>query len=222
MERTTFLEHYRVHLGSDGTPNELGRDGAVIAYEAVDERSGEPVALTLVPVESIDPALRDQFEEQGRAVQRLRHVNIAKVFDFGRERENYVYVSERLPGETLAAWVAQHGPMPADATLRVAEQIVSVLSSASFHKLPYPPVQPQDIIVVPGQTPEGGWPLVKMTNFGLTGLKAGTESSPQSGTSPPRITGELDRNEVEVNGRISSAEQSAIAGPRGAHETTAL
>jgi len=89
MERTTFLEHYRVHLGSDGTPNELGRDGAVIAYEAVDERSGEPVALTLVPVESIDPALRDQFEEQGRDVQRLRHVNIAKVFDFGRERENY-------------------------------------------------------------------------------------------------------------------------------------
>ncbi|PYK64312.1 MAG: hypothetical protein DME50_14235, partial [Verrucomicrobia bacterium] len=56
----------------------------------------------------------------------------------------------------------------------------------------------------------------------LTGLKAGTESSPQSGTSPPRIAGELDRNEVEVNGRISSAEQSAIAGPRGEHETTGL
>ena len=93
MERTTFLEHYRVCLGSDGTPNELGRDGGAIAYEAVDERSREPVALTLVPVESIDPALREQFEEQARAVQRLRHVNIAKVFDFGREGENYVYVS---------------------------------------------------------------------------------------------------------------------------------
>src|SRR5439155_10212981 len=101
MERTTFLEHYRVHLGSDGTPNELGRDGAVIAYEAVDERSGEPVALTLVPIESIDPALRQQFEEQGRAVQRLRHVNIAKVFDFGRDGENYVYVSERLRAKHL-------------------------------------------------------------------------------------------------------------------------
>src|SRR5205809_2561489 len=222
MERTTFLEHYRVHLGSDGTPNELGRDGAVIAYEAVDERSGEPVALTLVPVESIDPALQDQFEEQGRAVQRLRHVNIAKVFDFGREGENYVYVSERLPGETLAAWVAQHGPMPADATLRVAEQIVSVLSSASFHKLPYPPVQPQDIIVVPGQTPEGGWPLVKMTNFGLTGLKAGTESSPPAETSSPRGAGELEPNEGKVNEQTSSAQQSATPGSRGEREPTGL
>src|SRR5437867_6281252 len=220
MERTIFLQHYRVCLDSDGTPNELGRDGAVIAYEAVDERSSEPVALTLVPIESIDAAFREQFEEQARAVQRLRHVNIAKVFDFGREGENYIYVSERLSGETLAAWVSQHGPMPTDATLRVAEQIVSVLSSASFHKLPYPPVQPQDIIVVPGQTPEGGWPLVKMTNFGLTGLKAGTESSPPRETSPPRVAGELERNEVSVNGQISSAEQSDIAGPRGEYATT--
>src|SRR5437867_4400610 len=112
--------------------------------------------------------------------------------------------------------------MAADATLRVAEQIVSVLSSASFHKLPFPPVQPQDIIVVPGQTPEGGWPLVKVTNFGLTGLKAGTQSLPPGETSPPRVAGELERNEVAVNGQISSAEQSAIAGPRGEYATTGL
>jgi len=222
MERTTFLEHYRVCLGYDGTPNELGRDGGAVAYEAVDERTSEPVVLTLVPVESIDPTVREQFEEQARAVQRLRHVNIAKVFDFGHEGEDYVYVSERLPGETLAAWVAQHGPMPADATLRVAEQIVSVLSSASFHKLPYPPVEPQDIIVVPGQTPEGGWPLVKVTNFGLAGLKAGTESPPPGETSSPRVSGELEPNEAEVNEQTSSPEQSAAVAPRGEHETTGL
>lgn len=175
MERTIFLQHYRVCLGSDGEPNELGRDGVVTAYDAVDERTGEAVVLTLVPIESVDPALREQFEDQARAVQRLRHVNIAKVFDFGREGGNYVYISERLPGETLAAWVAQHGPMPADAALRVAEQIVSVLSTASFHKLPYPPVEPAYIIVVPGQTPEGGWPLVKLTNFGLAGPTTNAE-----------------------------------------------
>src|SRR5713101_6133375 len=176
MERTIFLQHYRVCLGSDGAPNELGRDGAAIAYEAVDERSREPVALTLVPVESIDPAVREQFEEQARAVERLRHVNIAKVFDFGREGGNYVYVSERLPGETLAAWVRSHGPMPADAALRVGEQIVSVLSSAGFHKLPYPSIQPSDIVLVPGQTAEGTWPLVKLTNFGLPALMTRPEA----------------------------------------------
>src|SRR5262249_7610718 len=114
------------------------------------------------------------------AAQMLRHVNVAKVFDFGREGGNFVCVSEHLPGETLAAWVAAHGPMPADAALRVAEQIVSVLSSASFHRLPYPPIQPSDIIVVPGQTPEGSWPLVKLINFGLPTLGSDFELQPEN------------------------------------------
>jgi serine/threonine protein kinase len=84
-------------------------------------------------------------------------------------------VSEHLAGETLASWVRSHGSMPADAALRVCEQIVSVLSSAGFHKLPYPPTQPSDIMLVPGQTAEGTWPLVKVTNFGLPQLKARRE-----------------------------------------------
>ena len=175
MERTIFLQHYRISLKSDGTPRELSRDGAAITYEAVDERSREPVDLKLISLQNIDPDIPGQLEAQARAAQNLRHVNIAKVVDFGREGGDLVCISEHLPGETLAAWVAAHGPMPADAALRVAEQIVSVLSSASFHKLPFPPIQPSDIIVVPGQTPEGTWPLVKLINFGLPALI----SSPQ-------------------------------------------
>ena len=194
MERTIFLQHYRVRLGSDGAPRELGRDAAAITYEAVDERSREPVDLKLIPLEGIDPGVREQLEEQARAAQNLRHVNIAKVFDFGREGGNFVCVSEHLPGETLAAWVADHGPMPADAALRAAEQIVSVLSSASFHRLPYPPIQPSDILIVPGQTPEGSWPLVKLINFGLPTLR----SSPN-----------LQPADSEAHEQAASAEQSA-------------
>jgi serine/threonine protein kinase len=214
MERKILLEHYRVSLGSDGTPNELGRDGNAIVYEAVDERSREPVALTVVPVENIDPALREGFEEQARAVQRLRHVNIAKVFDFGREGENYVYVSERPLGETLAAWVAQHGPMPADATLRVAEQIVSVFSSASFHKLPYPPIDLSHIFVVPGQTPEGGWPLIKLTNFGVTGLKPEPQKSPKTEASPPSGPGEPESQDAASHDAGPSTVKSLTAESR--------
>jgi hypothetical protein len=204
MERTIFLQHYRVCLKSDGTPRELSRDGAAITYEAMDERSREPVDLKLIPLENIDPDIPGQLEAQARAAQNLRHVNIAKVFDFGREGGDLVCISEHLPGETLAAWVADHGPMPADAVLRVAEQIVSVLSSASFHKLTFPPIQPSDIIVVPGQTPEGSWPLVKLINFGLPALRAS-----------PKVQSENS----ERRGEESSAEQFASS-EQLAHGTT--
>jgi hypothetical protein len=175
MERTTFLKNYRIRLQYDGTPYAPDIGGPATSYEAVDERTGEPVGVTLITAESIDPAEREGFEERVSAAQKLRHVNIAKVLDFGREGDDYIYVSERLTGETLASWVRSHGPMPADATLRVGEQIVSVLSSAGFHKLPYPPIQPSDIMLVPGQTAEGTWPLVKVTNFGLPALMARAE-----------------------------------------------
>src|SRR6266550_7603384 len=190
MERTTFLKNYRIRLQYDGTPYEPARAGSEMSYEAVDERTGEPVSVMLIPRESIDSADRQRFEEQVSAGQKLRHVNIAKVLDFGREADDYVYVSEWLAGETLALWVRSHGPMPADAALRVGEQIVSVLSSAGFHKLPFPPIQPCDVMLVPGQTAEGSWPLVKITNFGLPVIVAGPEPQPIESNVPDKAASE--------------------------------
>ena len=192
MERTTFLKNYRIRLQYDGTPYEPASAGSATSYEAVDERTGEPVSVTLIPTASIDPAEREGFEKHVSSAQKLHHVNIAKVLDFGREGDDYVYVAERLAGETLASWVRSHGPMPADAALRVGEQIVSVLSSAGFHKLPYPPIQPSDVMLVPGQTAEGTWPLVKVTNFGLPAIMAGPE---------PELT------ESEMPGQAAAGEQ---------------
>src|SRR6266516_4937936 len=175
MDRTTFLKNYGIRLMYDGSTLEPDRNGPAISYEAADQRTAEPVSVTLIPTESIDPTERQQFEDNVSVAQKLRHANIAKVLDFGREGDDYVYVSERLAGETLASWVRSHGPMPADAALRVGEQIASVLSSAGFHKLPYPPIQPTDVILVPGQTAEGSWPLVKVTKSGLPALIARPE-----------------------------------------------
>ncbi len=192
MERTTFLKNYRIRLQYDGTPYEPAGAGPATSYEAVDERTGEPVSVTLIPAASIDPAEREGFEEHISSAQKLRHVNIAKVLDFGREGDDYVYVSERLAGETLASWVRSHGPMPAEAALRVGEQIVSVLSSAGFHKLPYPPIQPSDVMLVPGQTAEGTWPLVKVTNFGLPAIMARPAPQLSESDVPDRSAGEQE------------------------------
>jgi Protein kinase domain len=170
MERTTFLKNYRIRLQYDGTPYQPSSAGPATSYEAVDERTGDPVSVTLIPAASINPAERERLEDHISSAQKLQHVNIGSIRDFGREGDDYIYVSERLAGETLASWVRSHGPMPADAVLRVGEQIVSVLSSASFHKLPYPPIEASEIMLVPGQTAEGTWPLVKITNFGLPAI----------------------------------------------------
>jgi serine/threonine protein kinase len=171
MERTTFLGHYRLSINHDGAPRELSRAGTAITYKASDTRSGDRVSLKLIPITSIDPETLEQFEEQARAAQHLHHINIAKVLDFGREAEHLVYVSEYLEGETLDSWIAEHGPMPPDAVLRVAAQVVSALSAASFHRLVYRAITPSNLLIVPGPTADGGWPLIKLTDFGSSDLK---------------------------------------------------
>ena len=195
-------------MDDSGAPRELGRTGTAITYEAVDERSDETVALTLIPTSGIDPAVREQFEEQARAAADIKHVNIAKVFWLRNEGDHFIYVSELLRGEPLSSWVEQHGPMPADAVLRVAEQIVSVLSTARFHKLPQCVIQPSNIMIVPGSTPEGSWPFVKLMNFGLDefglGNRGDTNSSP----------GELDK----PNGGDEREENLSVASPLAGSE----
>ena len=176
MEQTTFLGHYRISVSRDGTPHELGRAGAAITYKAVDQRSGEPVALKLIPIANIDEELQKQFEEQARPAQQLHHSNIAKVLDFGKEAGQFVYVSEYLEGETVDSWVEEHGPMPPDAVLRVATQVVSALSAASFHRLTHRAIQPSNLLIVPGPTAEGGWPFIKLIDVSSAGPKLHSHS----------------------------------------------
>src|SRR6202790_2003887 len=160
MEQTTFAEHYRICAKGDGSPRELSRTGSAITYKAKDIRSGEPVALKLIPIASMDPAAREQFEEQVRAAQLLDHINIAKVCAFGVEDHHFVFVSEYLEGETADSWIAAHGPMALDAVLRIALHVVSALSAASFHGLTRRAIWPSNLMIVPGPTAEGGWPFV--------------------------------------------------------------
>ena len=171
MEHTTFFEHYRICTKDDGSPEEVSRTGAAINYKAVDTRSNEPVTVQLIPVATVDQTKREQFEERVRTAQKLDHINIAKVFASGVEHDHFALISEYLEGETADSWVVAHGPMPADAALRAGLQVVRAVGAAAFFNLTHRAIQPSNLMMVPGQSPDGGWPFVKLLNFGLAGLE---------------------------------------------------
>jgi serine/threonine protein kinase len=174
MEHTTFFEHYRICDNQDGSP--VSRSGAAINYKAIDTRSSEPVALQLIPVATVDETKLEQLEERARTAQRLDHVNIAKVLAVGVEHEYFGLVSEYLEGETADAWMLAHGPMPADAVLRIGLQAVRAMGAAAFFGLTHRAIQPSSLMIVPGQSPDGGWPFVKVLNFGLAGIESHSDS----------------------------------------------
>jgi serine/threonine-protein kinase len=176
MKKVTFFDRYRIAAGSDSDDEVMSRSGLIANYRAIDTQSKETVALQLVPALSVDAATREDFAEHGRAATKLDHVNIARVFAAGVEGENLAVVSEYLEGETADTWIAANGPMPPDAVLRMGLQIVRALGAAMFHGIAHRAVQPSNILIVSGEAPDGGWPFIKLLNFGLAGAAARAEN----------------------------------------------
>jgi serine/threonine protein kinase len=172
-----FSENYSVCLNDDGSARELKRHGPVVTHKAIGYDSGRVVAMQLIPLASIDEVDRVRFEESARAAQKLDDGNIARVFDVGIKDDHLVFVTEFLDGETAEAWIDEHGPMPADAVLRIGLQVMNALTAATAHSLTHRSIQPANLMILPGVADDGGWPRVKLLNFGLAGLKVHSDES---------------------------------------------
>ena len=172
-----FSENYSVCLNDDGSPREIARSGPVVTYKAIGYDSGRVVAMQRIPLARIDEVERVRFEQNARTAQKLDNTNLARVLDVGVEHDHLVFVSEYLEGETADAWVRAHGPMPADAVLRIGLQVMHVLAEAATHSLTHRSIQPVNLMILPGAAFDGGWPGVKLLNFGLGGLKVQSDDS---------------------------------------------
>ncbi|MBV9009880.1 MAG: protein kinase [Verrucomicrobia bacterium] len=205
MPATALEENYCVCVGDDGSPRELGRSGAAVTYKAMGYQSGQAVALQLIPLSSVSDTGRAQFEAKARAVRKLKHPNVARVFETRVEDDHIVFASEYVEGETAEAWVVERGPMPPDAVVRIGLQVVSALAEAAFHSLSHRAIQPSNLMIVNGAAPDGGWPFVKLLNFGLAGLRLYSEGpdelapsiGPAFGSPEQMETGKVDfRSEI--------------------------
>jgi serine/threonine protein kinase len=200
MEPTTFLEHYRICTGEAG--REVSRTGAAINYKAIDRRTHDAVRLQLIPLATIDPEKRQQFKERAETAEKLDHVNIAKTFLVGIDNDYFVVVSEYFEGETVDSWIVANGPMAADAALRVGLQIVRALGAAAYFNLTHRAIQPSNLMIVPGESPGGGWPFVKLLNFGLASLELHCDSNESPEIAPsisPQFASPEQRSGGEIN-----------------------
>ncbi len=207
MPATSLSENYCVCVGEDGAPHEMGHSGTTVTYKAMGYQSGQAVALQLIPLTSLSETGRAQIELKSRAVRKLKHPNIARVFDLRVEDDHIVLATEYLEGETAEAWVVAHGPMPPDAVVRIGLQVVSALAEAAFHSLSHRSIQASNLMIVSGAAPDGDWPFVKLVNFGLAGLKLYSESKDE--LAPPIAAGfaspeQLEHGKVDFRSEIFS------------------
>ena len=171
MEHKIFLAKYRVAadeiaLAADPVGAPLSEAPTVPRiYRGVEIDSGRDVAVEVIPALAFKIAVRKQLEEEATSAKKINHINIPALYDFGIEDDHLIYVTEYFDGTSAEEWVNEHGPMPTGAVLRIALQVIGAMGAASFQKISHHAINPGNLILVPGQTPEGDWPLVKVFHF---------------------------------------------------------
>ena len=175
MEHKIFLGKYRVAQDemalaavepasvSVAVAPEQATTARIYHGEEID--SGKDVTIEAIPAAGFKPSVRDKLEEEAAAAKQIAHINIPALYDFGIEDDQLVYVTEYFDGTSTEEWVNAHGPMPTGAVLRIALQVMGAMGAAAFRKISHHAINPANLMLVPGQTPEGDWPLVKVLHF---------------------------------------------------------
>jgi serine/threonine-protein kinase len=173
MEHKIFLGKYRVAADEialsgaepSGSVAVTEQTQTTVTYRGDEIESGRDVAIEVIPAAPYKIGVREELEAEALAARKISHVNIPAIYDFGVEDDNLIYVTEYFDGTSAEEWVNQHGPMPTGAVLRIALQVVSAMGACAFHKISHHAINPANLLLVPGQTPEGDWPLIKVLHF---------------------------------------------------------
>ncbi len=114
---------------------------------------------------SLNPAYRERFLREARAVNRINHKNIVEITDLG-EADGVAYlVMEYVEGESLLA-ALQREAMPWQRAVKIAIQISSALARAHQMQVIHRDLKPENIMLVPAFDDEG----VKLMDFGIAKL----------------------------------------------------
>jgi serine/threonine protein kinase len=173
----------------------LGAGGMGEVYRARDTRLGRSVAVKVVKASGThDPALRERFEREARAISALDHPHICPLYDVGQDAGVEFLVMPCLEGETLASRL-QKGALPLDRAVAIATQIADALDRAHRAGFVHRDLKPANIMLTKGSGARHGEVHATLLDFGLAKLTASPVAlNPSLATTQPpaqeNLTGE--------------------------------
>jgi serine/threonine protein kinase len=125
----------------------LGAGGAAVVFRAVDEKLEAPRAIKLLkPVgdPAIAAALVRRLAAEARAMGRIDHPNVLKVYALGEGAEPYVVMAL---AEGSVRDRVDSGPLPPDAVARVGVQVCAALAAAHGGGVVHRDVKPHNMLI---------------------------------------------------------------------------
>ena len=146
-------------------------------YLAEQQSIGTRVAVKLLHEQvSADEEHVTRFFNEARAVQRIQHAGIVKIFDVGHHKAGAYLVMEYLEGESLAARLKRVGKLHPAEIADLGRQIASVLDATHSAGITHRDLKPDNIYIVPDRELPSKQ-RAKILDFGIAKLTGTLASS---------------------------------------------
>ncbi len=147
-----------------------GAMGAV--FRAHDRLLDAELAVKLMRIDpSADPknATRRLLVE-ARAIARISHPGIVRVFDFGRVGDTPFIAMELLQGESLLELMLREGPLDPERAVRMLLPVADAISVAHQRGVVHRDIKPENVLL---SSDEFGRVTPKLVDFGVARLREG-------------------------------------------------
>lgn len=140
----------------------LGQGGVGAVFAAYDRDLDAEVAIkVLFPgILEAEPLYVARFRQEVRIARKIKHENVAPIFDIAEAGELHFVSMELVPGETLAERLDRVGRINEAATIPLLEQIARGIDAAHRAGVVHRDLKPQNVML----TPEG---KVVILDFGM-------------------------------------------------------
>jgi serine/threonine protein kinase len=145
----------------------LGVGGMGAVYLAVDQASGQRVALKLLrPAHPPDPFAQERFQREAHVLASLHHPQIVRLAACGWVGATPYLAMEYVPGPNLKTLLRRQGPLAEATALRLTSQVAAALAASHDQGVIHGDVKPSNILLDAGGN-------VKLIDFGIAHLTRG-------------------------------------------------
>lgn len=157
---------------------EIGRGAASVVYEGFDANLNRSVAIKCLRTDFLNDSTEAQrFRLEAETVGRLRHPNIAQVYDSGRQANVSFIVMEYCDQGTLADILGE--PLSTKQATDIMLQLTSAVAAAHAQGIIHRDLKPANVLL---SSSLEGTPNCKVSDFGLAKWVDAESSATVTGT----------------------------------------
>lgn len=168
--RTSVLEPGTMIAGKYKVERNIGAGGMGIVYRAVEQVTGAPVAVKLIPQNRVrSEKAVERLIEEGKTTRMIAHPNVVRIFDIGVWDDAPYIAMEYVDGKPLHVWrnekMARNEPVSALTASVIINEVLKGLEAAHAEGVIHRDLKPENIMLLGEPTEKGA--KVKIVDFGI-------------------------------------------------------